>query len=91
MGHILISMKEGRFLLREWIDRAGLQDQEAAKLLKIDRSFLSQILHGKRRPTLPNACHFEDTTGVPVRAWVPLTSGYMARNALQKGARQRVA
>ncbi len=84
-------MQEGRFLLREWIDRSRLQDQQAADILGIDRGFLSQILHGKRRPTLPNACRFEDLTGVPVRAWVPLTRSYMPRNGLQKSAKRCVA
>jgi plasmid maintenance system antidote protein VapI len=77
-GHILVHMRAGHLLLREWIDRSKLQDQQAAELLKIHRSFLSRILGGTRLPTLTNACHFEEVTGVPVRAWVPMSDASQA-------------
>jgi transcriptional regulator with XRE-family HTH domain len=55
-----------------------MQDQEAAVVLEIDRSFLSQLLAGKRLPSLPNAVHIEQVTGVPVAAWVPTAIGKAA-------------
>lgn len=68
-------MVEGRIQLRAWIDRAKLQDQEAAQLIGISRPFMSHILNGHRRPTLPIAVKIEETTGIVVASWVPMTRG----------------
>lgn len=68
-------MIEGRFQLLAWLDRAKLQKQQGAKLIGISGPFMSHILNGKRRPTLPIAVKIEATTGIPVAAWVPMTRG----------------
>lgn len=59
----------GRERLRAWIDRSRLNQSEAADLLGFDRTFLSQILTGRRTPGLANGVRIEDITGIPVRAW----------------------
>lgn len=59
----------GRRLLREWIQRAKMQDQEAAAFLGITSGYLSQLLSGSKVPSLELALKAEDLTGVSVRSW----------------------
>ncbi len=69
MAHIE-GMQHARDRLREWIVRSKLSQGKAADLLGVDRSYLSQVLSGKRSLGIKNAVHFEALTGVPVEAWV---------------------
>lgn len=76
---ILTGMQSGREQLHAWIGRRfqnvrGKQ-REAARLLGVDQSYLSQILSGVRRPGLDTAIRFERATGIPVEAWAPQTDG----------------
>lgn len=66
-------MLEGRQRLRDWMERARLTQREAAKLLGIHYTFLSQILSETRdrTPALATALRIERVTGIPVEAWVP--------------------
>lgn len=68
-------MQTGRKRLREWINRSKLNQRQAAELLEVDQTYLSQILSGKRFPGLATAVHFEGVTGVSVEAWVPHETG----------------
>ena len=76
-------MESGREQLAAWITRRfGLngepthgQQTDAAKLLKVDRSYLSQVLAGKRGVGLTTAVRFESLTGIPAEAWVPQPDG----------------
>lgn len=63
----------GRDRLAQWIERSKLNQLEAARLIGIDPTQLSQILTGKRRPGLDNAVKIEQATGIVVEAWVPLS------------------
>lgn len=70
----LCGMVDARERLREWITRSRLTQREAAKLLGIHYTFLSQILNRsgrKRSPALATAVRIEQVTGIPVEAWVP--------------------
>jgi plasmid maintenance system antidote protein VapI len=73
----LTAMQHGRVQLRAWIDRMGLTDRAAAKLLGIHWTFLSQILNRplNRAPGLRTAIKIERTTGIPVEAWMPTDDG----------------
>lgn len=62
----------GRERLAQWLQRAKVNQLEAAELIGIDKTQLSQILTGKRRPGLDNAIKIERATGIAVEAWVPL-------------------
>lgn len=68
-------MSNGPKLLADWIERAKLSKGEAASRIGISRPFMSHILGGHRRPTLPNAVKIEEVTGIPVASWVPLRRG----------------
>jgi transcriptional regulator with XRE-family HTH domain len=62
----------GRERLAQWIERSKLNQVEAARIIGIDPTQLSQILVGKRRPGLDNAVKIEAKTGIVVEAWVPI-------------------
>ena len=71
----IIDMQHARERLKGWIVRSKLSQGKAADLLEVDRSYLSQILSGKRSPGLETAVHFESVTGVPVATWVAKAMG----------------
>jgi HTH-type transcriptional regulator/antitoxin HigA len=62
-------MKAAATQLREWIDRQGIRQNEAAFRLGIDQSFVSHILGGRRTPGLRRAVKIERITGIPAAAW----------------------
>jgi transcriptional regulator with XRE-family HTH domain len=68
-------MQTGRVRLRQWIDRSKINQRQAAELLEVDQTYLSQILSGKRSPGLATAVHFENVTGIAVEAWVAQEAG----------------
>jgi transcriptional regulator with XRE-family HTH domain len=61
--------------LAAWIDRRQVNQVEAARIIGIDVTQLSQILNGHRRPGLDNAVLIERATGVVVEDWVPSDVG----------------
>lgn len=67
--------KSGRERLAAYIERHFDNQYEFARLLKITEAYLSQILSGRRRPSLPILSEIEDITGIPMRAWVPTRRG----------------
>lgn len=76
---ILCDMLSGREQLQAWIERRfstlhGKQS-EAARLLGLDQSYLSQLLGGRRQPGLRTAVSIERLTGIPVEAWLPTADG----------------
>lgn len=70
----------GRERLAQWLERAKLNQLEAAEIIGIDKTQLSQILTGKRRPGLDNAVKIERATGIAVEAWVPLDEAETAND-----------
>lgn len=60
----------GRTRLAEYLRRTRLKQYELAGFLGITDAYLSQVLSGKRRPSLPIAVRIERETGVPVETWV---------------------
>jgi transcriptional regulator with XRE-family HTH domain len=72
-------MKSGREQLQDWMDRrfGGVHGQQtqAADLLGIDRTYLSQLLAGKRQPGLTTAVSIERLTGIAIEAWLPQADG----------------
>jgi len=63
---------QGRERLAQWIERSKINQLEAAQLIDIDPTQLSQILAGKRRPGLDNAIKIARATGIVPDAWVPI-------------------
>ena len=75
-------MHNGRAQLAAWITRRftklhGKQSL-AAKLLDLDQSYVSQLLSGRRSPSLMTAVRIERLTGIPVEAWLPQAYGGLA-------------
>lgn len=70
-----VGMLTGRTQLREWISRRCDSDREAARILDLDHTFLSQLLNGHRSPGLANAVKIERVTGISVEAWLPTGVG----------------
>jgi len=64
-------MKSGADELRDWIDRRGFSQVEAAKYIGLTTSFLSLLLNGKRGPGLSvaYALLIQERTGIPVQTW----------------------
>lgn len=62
----------GPQLLKEWISRSRLKQNELAARLDITDSYLSQVLSGLRRPKLEILVAIERMTGVPVESWVDI-------------------
>lgn len=71
----ILAMQQGREQLGAWRERAKLKHYELAGLLKITKAYMSQVMSGKRRPSLPIAVRIEALTGVPVASWVPTGRG----------------
>ncbi len=63
-------MPSGSQQLRQWIDRRGVNQREAAGLLGLNEVVLSQLLSGKRQPGLANAIRIERVTGISVESWL---------------------
>lgn len=59
----------GREQLKQWTERAKLNQRELARLLNISEPFVTQILKGLRTPRLKTLVRIEDVTGIPVRSW----------------------
>lgn len=62
-------MQPGREQLRDWMERRGVNQREAAILLGLNEVHYSQILNGHRQPGLANAVRIEQRTGVSVESW----------------------
>lgn len=61
--------KRGGDQLRDWMQRRGFNQAEAAEHFGWDCAFVSMLVNGKRTPGLTNAIIIERTTGIPVEAW----------------------
>lgn len=68
----------GREQLRAWLERSRVSQREAARLLGVHFTHVSQILSGRRSPGLANAIAIERATGIPVESWVPIRKGTLA-------------
>lgn len=62
-------MSLGRRELLRWLERTACQDAQFAARLGISPAYLSQILHGRRRPGLDVLARMRDLTGIPPVAW----------------------
>ncbi len=80
----------GRERLAQWIERSKLNQTEAAQIIGIDPTQLSQILTGKRRPGLDNAVKIEAKTGIVVEAWVPIADDDEAEPEPTHGRKSRI-
>jgi plasmid maintenance system antidote protein VapI len=85
-------MQSGREHLRDWIQRRGVNQAEAAAILGVHDVFVSQILSGVRGVGLANAVKFERLTGIPAESWLlnaisprrPPTEGRTSNRKLAK-------
>lgn len=80
----------GRERLAQWIDRSKLTQAEAAVIIGIDPTQLSQILAGKRRPGLDNAVKIAKATGIVPEDWVPSAEDDDATETLGMSRKRRV-
>lgn len=69
---------DGRERLKRWMERSRINQREAARIIGIHFTHLSQILSGRRNPGLANAVVIERKTGISVEAWVPSEEGKSA-------------
>lgn len=68
-------MTTGRERLIAWLRKSGLKQYELAEEVRITAAYLSQVLSGVRRPSLPIAVRIQDRTGVTVESWVETARG----------------
>lgn len=80
----------GRERLKHWLTRSNINQREAARIIGIHFTHLSQILSGRRSPGLANAVVIERETGIPVEAWVPTAEGKRAVLVGINGRKARV-
>lgn len=52
-----------------------MKDIEAARLMGFEKTFLSQLLSGRRSAGLATAITIERHTGIPAEAWLPTDDG----------------
>lgn len=65
----------GRARLLAWMNRAGLNQREAAREIGLHFTHLNKILSGYQTPGLRNALLIEGATGIPVESWLPTSVG----------------
>lgn len=70
MQHSRAATAAARTQLVGWLNRSHMRPSELASQLEITRPYMSQILHGERRPSLELLMKIARITGVPVVAWV---------------------
>lgn len=68
-------MQSARAQLADWIARRGMTQREAAVLLGLHYTYLSQIILGKRSPGLANAVQIQRVTGISAESWVATEVG----------------
>lgn len=84
-------MLHGRFQLAQWIEKRGLNGREAARMLDVHFTFLSNLVTGKRLPGRENAVKIERITGIPVEAWTPTRAGKSKVRAKQNADKSNVS
>jgi len=84
-------MQLGREQLAAWRERSKLKQYELARLLEITDAYLSQVLSGKRRPSLLIAVRIERETGIPVSSWVPTRLGKAKAAAKSPAAKSNLS
>lgn len=62
-------MQHGSSQLRDWQERRGFNQREAAEFLGLHEVHYSQILNSQRQPGLANAVRIEQHTGISVESW----------------------
>lgn len=77
--------------LAEWIERGKINQVEAARLIGIDKTQLSQILSGKRTPGLANAIKIEQATGIQPADWMPTDDAESAETVSVTTKRGRIS
>lgn len=68
------SMTNGKTRLKAWMDREGLNQRQAAKILGVHYTFLNKLLSltaYQRCPSMRTASRIERVTGIPMVAWLP--------------------
>lgn len=68
-----------RLLLLDWMQRAHLNQRQAALRLGVHYTFVNQILSGRKSVGLLVAVRFEEVTGIPAKAWVATRVAKRAR------------
>jgi plasmid maintenance system antidote protein VapI len=53
----------------DWMERRGLNQRQASKIVEIDHTYLNHIVSGRRRPSLEVAVRVARKTGIPVEMW----------------------
>lgn len=76
---------QGSKRLADYRDRWKLKQYELAARLEVTDAYLSQILSGRRRPSLPIAVRIERETGVTVDAWMTPAVGSAENRGRRKG------
>jgi transcriptional regulator with XRE-family HTH domain len=83
-------MVDARDRLREWIQRSRMTQREAAELLEMHYTFLSQILNSDRSPSLTTAVRIEQVTGIPCESWVSTDVDNRREASGARGEKRRI-
>lgn len=74
-----------------WLRLSGYTQAEIAKQLGHNRSFVTQLKTGVRRPTLDDAVQIEILSGIPAAAWAIRTRGVPGTRLKPRINKARVA
>ncbi len=64
--------------LQDWLCRAGLTQQAFADELGVTQGQVSNLMAGRRTPSLDLAAAIERRTGIPASSWVSASEGASA-------------
>jgi transcriptional regulator with XRE-family HTH domain len=78
-------MQHGSHQLKQWLERARLDQRQGAAKLGMHFTTLNKILLRKRVPTLKSAIRIERLTGVPMEAWAAPVVGKSKKRAQPEG------
>ena len=67
--------------LAAWLKRSQRTSTQLAAQLSISRPYMSQLLTGKRTPSMELAARIFEVTGVPMIAWLDIPVSGLERGA----------
>ncbi len=79
----------GAELLKDWMARRQLNQEEAAELFGLDPSFVSHMVRGARIPSLANAVKIAALSGIPVESWTTSAEDNAVAEAVGAGAKPK--
>lgn len=83
-------MQSGSEQLLEWMERKGFDTRtQAAKFLGVDKSIVTKLAKGTRKPGRESAIRLQRQTGIPIEAWSSDASDTSEKRGARKPRKRR--